>query len=89
MYILLDLIFDILCLEVRSKRNQKMWEDNKMTEKGFAVAFIGVIFGLAFCGGALAICAAFCLTVMVAIIWDEAKKEAKEEKKRSLSEKTV
>lgn len=61
-----------------------------MTEKGFVVFFVGFIFWLAFQGGALSVCAAFCLIGMIAMIRDEAKKEAEEEKTNfSKKEKTV
>lgn len=61
-----------------------------MTEKSFTVIMIGLIFWLAFLGGVYTVCAVFCLLGMIAMISDEAKKEAEEEKKHfAKKEKTV
>lgn len=50
-----------------------------MTATAFSLVIIGLIFWLAFQKGILAFCAAFCILGLLAILFDEAKKEREEE----------
>lgn len=50
-----------------------------MFERLFAMLMVGVIFWIAFQGGALSVCAVVCICLIIAMIGDEAKKDFDEE----------
>jgi len=50
-----------------------------MTETLFTIIIIGVIFWLAFQNGVLAFFAALCILGLIALVYDEARKEKEEE----------
>ncbi len=60
-----------------------------MTATLFSIIIIGVIFWLAFQDGILAFFAALCILGMIALIFDEARKEKEEECWRKEKERTV
>lgn len=60
-----------------------------MTATLFTVVIIGLIFWLAFQDGVLALCAAFCILGLIALIYDEARKEREEERHLKEQERTV
>ncbi|MDD5900331.1 MAG: hypothetical protein PUC73_05470 [Lachnospiraceae bacterium] len=60
-----------------------------MTATLFSLFIIGIIFWLAFQDGVLAFFAAFCILGLIALIFDEARKEKEEEKHLKEQERTV
>ncbi len=60
-----------------------------MTATLFSIMIIGVIFWLAFQDGILAFFAALCILGMIALIFDEARKEREEERWLKEKERAV
>jgi ABC-type transport system involved in cytochrome bd biosynthesis fused ATPase/permease subunit len=60
-----------------------------MTATLFSIMIIGVIFWLAFQEGILAFFAALCILGMIALIFDEARKEREEERWLKEKERAV
>ncbi len=60
-----------------------------MTATLFTIIIIGLVFWLAFQDGVLAFCAAFCILGLIALIYDEVRKEREEERHLKEQERTV
>lgn len=60
-----------------------------MTAKIFSIFMIGLIFWLAFQNGVLAFFAALCILGLIALFFDEARKEREEEQHMKKQGRTV
>lgn len=60
-----------------------------MTATLFSIFMIGFIFWLAFQDGVMAFFAALCILGLIAMVYDEARKEKEEEKHLKEQERTV